>query len=215
MASASLNVFATNCNDVLAAETTMMVKERFIEAYGPPLFTIGWGGSGGSYQCHQISDNYPGVLDGIIVGLSFPDVTSSMIFTAADARLLWYYFTALDPELFTPEQQQAVAGFRVWKSLPVFSNSAARIDPTADFNQVIPGKLRYHPWLNPQGARATVYDHAVNIYGRDLATGFVRTAARQCRRPVRPGGAECGYYYNGAVPRFERADRRPRPRRQT
>ena len=174
VASASLNVFGTNCNDILAAETAMMVKERFIEAYGPPLFTIGWGGSGGSYQCHQISDNYPGVLDGIIVGLSFPDVTSSMIFTAADARLLWYYFTALAPELFTPEQQRAVAGFRVWKSLPVFSNSAARIDPTADFNQAIPGKLRYHPWLNPRGARATVYDHAVNIYGRDLATGFVR-----------------------------------------
>ena len=61
-ASASLNVFGTNCNDLLAAETAMMVKERFIEAYGSPLFTIGWGGSGGSYQCHQISDNYPGVF---------------------------------------------------------------------------------------------------------------------------------------------------------
>jgi hypothetical protein len=174
MASASLNVFATNCNDVLAAETAMMAKERFIKAYGPPLFTIGWGGSGGSYQCHQISDNYPGVLDGIIIGLSFPDVTSGTIFTAADARLLRYYFTARAPELFTPEQQRAVAGFRVWESLPVLSSSAARLDPTADFHPVIPDALRYHRWINPRGARATVFDHTVNVYGRELATGFAR-----------------------------------------
>ena len=34
--SASLNVYGQNCNDVLASETHMMVKERFIERYGPP-----------------------------------------------------------------------------------------------------------------------------------------------------------------------------------
>src|SRR5919199_576537 len=104
-ASASLNVFSTNCNDLLAAETTMMVKERFIKAYGPPLFTIGWGASGGSYQCYQTSDNYPGVFDGIIVGSSYPDVTSAA-FTMVDARLLSYYFTTRAPGLFTPEQQR-------------------------------------------------------------------------------------------------------------
>ena len=47
VASASLNVFGNNCNDLLASETMMMVKERFIEAYGQPRFTIGWGCSGG------------------------------------------------------------------------------------------------------------------------------------------------------------------------
>jgi hypothetical protein len=170
-ASASLNVFSTNCNDLLAAETTMMVKERFIKAYGPPLFTIGWGTSGGSYQCHQTSDNYPGVFDGIIVGSSFPDVTSAA-FTMVDARLLSYYFTTRAPGLFTQEQQRAVAGFREWKSLPVWSSTAARVDPTADFHPALPAKLRYHPWRNPRGARATVYDHAVNVYGRDWETGF-------------------------------------------
>ena len=60
VASSSLNVYGNNCNDVLAAETMMMVKERFIEAYGVPRHTIGWGCSGGSYQNHQIADNYPG-----------------------------------------------------------------------------------------------------------------------------------------------------------
>jgi hypothetical protein len=47
VASASLNVFGNNCNDLLASETMMMVKERFIEGYGAPEFTIGWGCSGG------------------------------------------------------------------------------------------------------------------------------------------------------------------------
>ena len=56
-AASTLNVFGTNCQDLTAAETMMMVKERFIESYGPPLFTFGRGGSGGSYQQLQIADN--------------------------------------------------------------------------------------------------------------------------------------------------------------
>jgi Tannase-like family of unknown function (DUF6351) len=36
VASATLNVSGVNCNDLLAAETMMMVKERFIEQYGVP-----------------------------------------------------------------------------------------------------------------------------------------------------------------------------------
>ena len=70
----------------------MMVKERFIEAYGLPRYTIGWGCSGGSYQNHQIADNYPGLLDGIIPGCSFPDVTSGTVPMVTDARLLDRYF---------------------------------------------------------------------------------------------------------------------------
>ena len=88
-----------------------MVKERFIERFGEPLYTVATGVSGGSYQSHQTADNYPGVFDGIIVGLSFPDVTSSTIFTLSDARLLHHYFTQTAPESFTEAQQQAVAGF--------------------------------------------------------------------------------------------------------
>ena len=88
VASSSLNVFGNNCNDVLAAETMMMVKERFIEGYGVPRYTIGWGCSGGSYQNHQIADNYPGLLDGIIPGCSFPEVSFSTVQMITDARLL-------------------------------------------------------------------------------------------------------------------------------
>jgi hypothetical protein len=59
LASSSLNVFGNNCNDLTAAESMMMVKERFIESYGPPAHTQGWGCSGGSYAQHQIGDNFP------------------------------------------------------------------------------------------------------------------------------------------------------------
>ena len=35
VASATFNTFGNNCNDVLSAETTMMVREHFIDRYGP------------------------------------------------------------------------------------------------------------------------------------------------------------------------------------
>ena len=50
VAASSLNVFGNTCDDVISAETAMMVKEHFIEAFGPPLHTIGSGGSGGAMQ---------------------------------------------------------------------------------------------------------------------------------------------------------------------
>ncbi|WP_298234112.1 DUF6351 family protein [uncultured Azohydromonas sp.] len=40
----------THYNLQLGGETTMMVKERFIERYGRPLYTVGVGGSGGAVQ---------------------------------------------------------------------------------------------------------------------------------------------------------------------
>jgi len=174
--SSSLNVFGQNCNDLLASETHIMVKERFIEAYGPPVYTLATGSSGGSYQSHQTADNYPGIFDGIIVGASFPDVTSATIFTVADARLLNYYFTEINPENFTIEQQTAISGFGVWDSIPNLARGAARLDPIFSLGsspEEQGGELSI-PNLEPLqysgsdslGPRATIYDHTVNVYGR-------------------------------------------------
>jgi len=69
----------------------MMVKERFIENFGPPAFTVGYGCSGGSEQAHPIADAYPGLLDGIIVGCSFPEVVSAMVLNVTDADLIQHY----------------------------------------------------------------------------------------------------------------------------
>jgi hypothetical protein len=174
VASASLNVFGNNCNDLLAAETMMMVKERFVEQYGDPLFTIGWGSSGGSYQSHQIADNYPGLLDGIVVGRTFPDVASATNITLFDARLLEHYFTEVAPGEFSQEEQRQVAGFRRWQSIRNLSSGANRLDPAAEFPAELPAELRYDAQTNPDGARGAVYDHTANVYGRDPATGFAR-----------------------------------------
>ncbi len=181
-ASASLNVFRNNCNTLLAAETMMMVKEHFVERNGPPQHTIGWGCSGGSYQAHFIADNYPGLLDGIIPQCSFPEVAFATTHTASDARLLEAYFNSRATVAWTPEARRAVTGFGVSGHLAALSQAAARIDPlpdrperpSAEFSPVVPSDVRYDPVVNPTGARATIYDHTVAVYGREVGTGFAR-----------------------------------------
>lgn len=195
LTSSTLNVFGQNCNDLLASETHIMVKERFIEQYGEPIYTVATGVSGGSYQSHQTADNYPGVFDGIIVGLSFPDVTSSTIFTLADSRLLEYYFSNVNPQGFSVEEQRAIAGFAVRESIPNLARGAARLDPI--FEEDVPAEeqggevsvpalesIRYNSF-NQNGVRATVYDHTVNVYGNVPGT-------RMARRPLDNVGVQYG-----------------------
>src|SRR5690606_14888948 len=120
------------CSDLLAAETHMMVKERFVESYGAPVYTLALGCSGGAYQSHQTADNYPGVFDGILVSCSFPDVITGSTMTLSDVRLLEYFFTKTGRGLFDKKQQRAVSGFREWANLSGLSRSAARLDPVYD-----------------------------------------------------------------------------------
>jgi len=173
LASSSLNVFGNNCNDLTAAESMMMVKERFIEAYGPPDHTQGWGCSGGSYAQHQISDNYPGLLDGIIPGCSFPEVGFATINFITDAWLLDNYFNTRAAVPWTDEQTRRVTGFMVYNTAPNVAVGARRIDPDANCS-TLPVPLRYNAVTNPTGSRCDVYDHTVNTYGKDPATGFAR-----------------------------------------
>lgn len=42
VASSTLNVLDNNCSTIISAEAAMMVKEHFIDTYGPVQFTIGW-----------------------------------------------------------------------------------------------------------------------------------------------------------------------------
>ncbi len=196
VASASLNVFGNNCNDLLAAETMAMVKEHFVKTYGELRYTIGFGCSGGSYQQHQIADNYPSLLDGIIPGCSFPEVGFATIQFITDARLLNHYFNDIAPGLFEPEQQRRVAGFLNLETMPNVAVGAGRISPF-EFcppPEVLPIELRYHPITNPGGARCDVYDHTVNVYGRDPITDFAR-------RPLDNVGIQYGLgaLNNGAI----------------
>jgi hypothetical protein len=172
VASASLNVFGNNCAETLAAETMMMVKEHFIEAFGAPKFTIGWGGSGGSYQQHQIADSYPGLLDGIMPARSFPDLNFGTVPFITDARLLKNYFDRKARQKYTTEQKRVISGFGEWATADAVYDDAGRISPTEHCPEALPEAMRYHPAQRPKGARCDVYDHAVNVFGRDPKTGF-------------------------------------------
>jgi hypothetical protein len=171
--SSSLNVFGQNCNDLTAAETAMTTKELFVEHYGRPDFTIGFGCSGGSYQAHQITDNYPGIFDGIIVGCSFPEVGFGTISFISDAWLLDSYFTSRTTVAWTQEQKRKVSGFKTYATLPSMAVSANRIDPRKNCG-IVPAAQRYDPVTNPSGVRCDVYDHTINAYGKDPSTGFAR-----------------------------------------
>lgn len=171
--SSSLNVFGNNCSDLTAAESAMTVREEFIERYGRPDHVIGFGCSGGSYQGHQISDNYPGIFDGIVVGCSFPEVGFGTVQFITDAWLLHHYFTTDAGVEWTAEQQRAVTGFQTYATAPNVANGARRIDPRV-FCGVVPVAERYHPDTNPTGVRCDVFDHTVNVYGTDPETGFAR-----------------------------------------
>ncbi|WP_202875773.1 DUF6351 family protein [Kribbella speibonae] len=181
--SSSLNVFGQNCNDLTAAESAMMTKELFVEHYGRPDFTIGFGCSGGSYQAHQITDNYPGIFDGIVVGCSFPEVGFGTVSFISDSWLLDSYFTKSSVP-WTQEQKRQVAGFQTYATLPSMAASAARIDPRQNCSH-LPVLERYDPVANPRGARCDVFDHTINAYGADPSTGF-------SRRPLDNVGVQYG-----------------------
>ncbi len=89
------NNTGTHYNMNIAGETAMMTKERFIERYGVPLYTVGLGGSGGAIQQYLIAQNQPGVLDGLLPVQSYPDMVTQTIHVG-DCELLEYYMDATD-----------------------------------------------------------------------------------------------------------------------
>ena len=176
-ASSSLNVLNNNCNDVLSAETTSMVKERFIETYGSVVHTIGWGGSGGAISQYLIAHNYPGLLDGIIPTFSYPDATS--VFSGiGDCRLLFNYMNAAPAGLWDFASQSAVSGFHDWTNCLAWEFSFTnRIDATTGCNPIVPPATIFDPVTNPDGVRCSVADDAVNVLGTDPISGFAPTPA--------------------------------------
>src|SRR5262249_32481600 len=108
LATSSLNTFQSACNTTLSAETTMMVKQHFIDEYGYPMYTIGDGGSGGAIQQIQIAQNYPGLLDALSPELPFPD-SISISGGVSDCELLDQYYAGSGSSL-TDAQKTAING---------------------------------------------------------------------------------------------------------
>ena len=74
----------------VGGETAIMVKDRFVSAYGNPAYTVGVGGSGGGIQQYVYGQNHPGLIDAAIPQYSYPDMVTQGIHVG-DCELLERY----------------------------------------------------------------------------------------------------------------------------
>jgi hypothetical protein len=176
VATATFNTYQVQCNTVLSAETTMMVKERFAEAYGVPEFTIGDGGSGGAIQQLGIAQNYPGLLDAIAPTVPFPDAIS-IAPGVSDCGVLDHYFSSGPGAALTDEQRTAISGYDTWASCELWIASfLTGIRPSDGCDPSIPSSEIYDAETNPDGIRCDLADANVNQVGTDPETGFATRA---------------------------------------
>jgi len=182
VASNSLNVLGQNDSIIISAEAAMMTKEHFIDEYGSPAYTIGWGASGGAIQQYGIAEAYPGILNGIVPTVSFPDSEGGTEEYVSDCRLLNNYFGASPG--YTAAQEAAVAGLRRYQtctawdapaSLTTGSLQVTACDPSIP--ATVPGDpaTRWNASTNPDGVKCGVPEQIVNQVGVDPVTGFANS----------------------------------------
>ncbi|MFG6403037.1 DUF6351 family protein [Microbacterium sp. P04] len=165
VASATLNVYAQNCNDVTSAETAMMVKEKFIETHGAVRFTMGSGGSAGTMQQLLLANNYPGILDGVLGEIGYPDERTTTI-GGHDCRGLQNYWGSTAGAGWTDAQKLAVSGHAVTGTCFGFTFFDGVDDPNRGCAAAVPVADRWSP-TNPDGLRCTIADMVKNVYGVD------------------------------------------------
>lgn len=180
VAVSSLNVFGNDCNDLISSETAMMVKEHFIEEFGVPVHTIGIGGSGGAIQQHMMAQNYPGILDGLMPQISFPD--NAIYESVIDCSLLDHAFSSTKSS-WNDDQKALVSGYASfktctdsWMSRGADTSLANSQVVAKACNPTIPKTLAFDPVANKSGARCDYFDDMVNVYGKDTKTNAARRA---------------------------------------
>ncbi|MEV0380904.1 DUF6351 family protein [Nonomuraea sp. NPDC050643] len=100
---------STHYNLILGGETALMVKERFIERHGPPLYTVGVGGSGGAIQQYIYGQNHgTRVIDAAVPQYSYPDMVTQTIHVG-DCELLERYMDH-DPRWARWDDRTALIG---------------------------------------------------------------------------------------------------------
>ncbi|HSG82225.1 MAG TPA: DUF6351 family protein [Gemmatimonadota bacterium] len=111
---------STHYNLQVGGETALMVKERFIELYDVPLYTVAVGGSGGAIQQYVYAQNHPGLLDAAIPQYSYPDMVTQAVHIG-DCELLEFYMDALDgtnPRWATWTNRTILEGLNASNTLP-------------------------------------------------------------------------------------------------
>ena len=132
VASSGLHVNNANVNHTVAAEALAMLKEHVVETYGPIRYTIGAGCSGGAIMQQVIAEQYPGLLDGILPGCSYPDVWTTATEVLDCGILLRYFGSVTEQAGWTEAQKAAVMGTRDTSVCTTgASRSCRRPTPTA------------------------------------------------------------------------------------
>lgn len=128
IAFSSANETDNTYNIRLQEDTALRVKQQFSARYGTPLFTIGIGGSGGGLQQFLYAQNQPGIIDGGVALISFPDMVTQLHYTL-DCELLEYYFDHLASQ---PQEWQSAAKRQAVLGLSVTDNKAPRLNWITD-----------------------------------------------------------------------------------
>ena len=179
VAASSLTDNGTSANQLLAAESVMMVKEHITEQYGQIRYTIGHGCSGGSIQQQAIAGSYPGLLDGIQPNCSYQDQANIELELKDCSLLSDRYFKTAAGSVLTDAQRAAIAGHlntgfcNIW--VPVLP---VHYDPTraATCGPGFPQALVYDPVLRPNGVRCTLPDHEATRRGTFVDSDGARKA---------------------------------------
>jgi hypothetical protein len=199
IAHSSGNNTGTHYNLNLAGETAMMTKERFIERYSVPLYTVGLGGSGGAIQQYIIAQNHPGVLDALLPVQSYPDMVTQTIHVG-DCELLEHYMDATDranARWRVTKNRSLLVGFNAEEGFARVNDPFAQLKTLLGYStalgstECIPGwrgltPLAMNPlygavpnqqFYDPPSAIAAIrwthYDDLRNVYGVD-STGAAR-----------------------------------------
>lgn len=184
LATSTFNVFQTHCNDVLSAETLLMVQERVNEMVGPVDLTIGRGGSGGAIQQYSIVQNYPGLLDAVAASVSFPD-SSTISGGVTDCGLLLEYYESDGGAALSDEQRLAINGHGSTSFCEAWAATfLPGVSPSEGCDGAVPEEEVYDADSNPDGIRCTLQDSGSNLFGVD-ENGFGR-------RPLDNIGVEYG-----------------------
>ena len=170
----------------VGGETAIMVKDRFVTAYGKPDYTVGVGGSGGGIQQYVYGQNHSGLIDAAIPQYSYPDMVTQAIHVG-DCELLERY---MDAEVSrNPNSKWAKWSNRTWlqgmnasDTLPN-KYTGGRPGLTECINGwrgLTPLTFNPHygtaPGISPDDQAGTEWTHyadLVQIYGKD-EEGFAR-----------------------------------------
>ncbi len=163
---------------ILGGETAIMVKDRFVTAYGIPDYTVGVGGSGGGIQQYVFAQNHPGLLDALIPQYSYPDMATQTIHVG-DCELLEYWMDSkvaadADSKWANWENRTLLEGMAAWNDLEneYFGGELGLSECVNGWRGLSPLALNPHfgtvPGISAEQQASTEWTHfedAVNVYG--------------------------------------------------